>query len=260
MNSVVNRLRPLIMSIVMGGIREGHDIDVIRKIKMINIVSLVGIINLIPLGYLAFTKNNPWLGFFDFILALVLSFNQIYLRKTGNYKWSVYSGVGFTGALFFYLFYTEGIDQSGHLWFYSFPLFSFFLLGSKHGMIATFFLLGFSLFVLFLDDRSQSTTLYTIPFQIRFAASAMVVLIYAYFFESTRKVTQEKLTIKNAELEQKIVEEEALAKVLQQTSEIADSANRAKSEFLANMSHELRTPLNHIIGFTELVVDKNFES
>jgi signal transduction histidine kinase len=38
--------------------------------------------------------------------------------------------------------------------------------------------------------------------------------------------------------------------------ENAEAANRAKSEFLANMSHELRTPLNHIIGFTELIVDK----
>jgi signal transduction histidine kinase len=38
----------------------------------------------------------------------------------------------------------------------------------------------------------------------------------------------------------------------------AKIANKAKSEFLANMSHELRTPLNHIIGFTELVVDKKF--
>lgn len=37
----------------------------------------------------------------------------------------------------------------------------------------------------------------------------------------------------------------------------ARESDRMKSEFLANMSHELRTPLNHIIGFTELVVDKN---
>jgi PAS domain S-box-containing protein len=36
----------------------------------------------------------------------------------------------------------------------------------------------------------------------------------------------------------------------------AEAANRAKSDFLANMSHELRTPLNHILGFTELVVDR----
>jgi signal transduction histidine kinase len=40
--------------------------------------------------------------------------------------------------------------------------------------------------------------------------------------------------------------------------EAAEEASRAKSEFLANMSHELRTPLNHIIGFTELIVDKTF--
>ena len=38
----------------------------------------------------------------------------------------------------------------------------------------------------------------------------------------------------------------------------AESANQAKSAFLANMSHELRTPLNHIMGFTGLVLDKNF--
>lgn len=41
-------------------------------------------------------------------------------------------------------------------------------------------------------------------------------------------------------------------------AEQANAANTSKSDFLANMSHELRTPLNHIIGFIELVVDKNF--
>lgn len=45
---------------------------------------------------------------------------------------------------------------------------------------------------------------------------------------------------------------------LKNARDAAESASKAKSEFLANMSHELRTPLNHIIGFTELVVDKNF--
>jgi signal transduction histidine kinase len=39
---------------------------------------------------------------------------------------------------------------------------------------------------------------------------------------------------------------------------LAEEANHAKSEFLANMSHELRTPLHHIIGFTELIANRQF--
>ena len=45
---------------------------------------------------------------------------------------------------------------------------------------------------------------------------------------------------------------------LSRSQQFAEKANLAKSEFLANMSHELRTPLNHIIGFTEVVLDKSF--
>ena len=55
---------------------------------------------------------------------------------------------------------------------------------------------------------------------------------------------------------QQVVETTAAKERLEKES--AEDANRAKSEFLANMSHELRTPLNHILGFTELILDKNF--
>ena len=60
------------------------------------------------------------------------------------------------------------------------------------------------------------------------------------------------------ELDDLISEKMRTGEELKQAKERAESANLAKSEFLANMSHELRTPLNHIIGFTELVVDKTF--
>jgi two-component system, cell cycle sensor histidine kinase PleC len=40
---------------------------------------------------------------------------------------------------------------------------------------------------------------------------------------------------------------------LTESTERAETANRAKSQFLANMSHELRTPLNAIIGFSEML-------
>ena len=71
------------------------------------------------------------------------------------------------------------------------------------------------------------------------------------------KNEQTEIALKKANdnLEQKVKERTA---ELLRAKEVAVLANTAKSEFLANMSHELRTPLNHIIGFTDLVLEKNF--
>jgi PAS domain S-box-containing protein len=54
------------------------------------------------------------------------------------------------------------------------------------------------------------------------------------------------------------ISERKRADMLYQANIAAEAANAAKSQFLSRMSHELRTPLNHIMGFTELILDKSF--
>ncbi len=55
-----------------------------------------------------------------------------------------------------------------------------------------------------------------------------------------------------------ITERKKAEKALIEAKCLAEESNRVKSEFIANMSHELRTPLNSVIGFSQILIDKEY--
>ncbi len=69
---------------------------------------------------------------------------------------------------------------------------------------------------------------------------------------------KKKIEAQNVKLAEEVIARKKMTHALSKAKHDAEAANIAKSEFLASMSHELRTPLNHIIGFSEILVDKHF--
>ncbi|VVS93020.1 ATP-binding protein [Desulfoluna spongiiphila] len=79
--------------------------------------------------------------------------------------------------------------------------------------------------------------------------------LYAHLEKEVAERTGE-LEGANRLLQTEIKEKEAMGKALHKAKEDAEEANRYKSLFVANMSHEIRTPLNAILGYAQILQQK----
>ncbi|HUV59245.1 MAG TPA: PAS domain S-box protein, partial [Desulfatiglandales bacterium] len=200
MKTSESQFKQLMNNIFTSGMYEDYDIEIMRKVIMINIMTIIALIILIPLGIVDLIKGSFTIGFFVLIVAAVLIFNQFHLRKSGNYMYTIYCGISIGAAYFFHALVTGGVNNTGYLWYFTFPLFTLFLLGPKRGSITTLLLLLPSILFLSIDNISPFFTTYTIDFKIRFMVSFLVVFGYSYLFEILREKAQLKLSLRNAEL------------------------------------------------------------
>ncbi len=237
-------LKRLLMSLFTGNLSREVDIGYRRRVILLNMVCLVGIVILVPMAVIAFVQQDRVLGTTDLVMAGLLIFNIIYLRRTGYYRVFIFLSVVLAMIFFVYLFFSGGVNNSAFVWYYTFPLFALFLLGTFSGSLLTFILFLSAIIFFVVNPDKPYLAHYPLDLKLRFIPSFISVYLFAYVFEYLRQETEKEL--------------ESSRNHLSKEKDRAEIANQAKSEFLANMSHELRTPLNHIIGFTELIVDRTF--
>jgi len=229
-----------IYGFVLGGVTDRRDAEMRRRFGMINVISAIGILNMVPLGVMAWLQGNPILGVIDHAVAAILVANLLYLRSSGRYLIAAGTGILVVAGLFLYLLVTGGVNGTGHLWFYTFPLIASFLLGSRAGAISsTAMLLLGALPLTALAGRTSWVHAYDGEFVIRFLLSYLVVLAYSYFFERFREEAHRALEERNDELA------EARGQLKEKVEERTAELHRANAE-LRNTQARFATVLDSI--------------
>ena len=188
-----DRFQTFLRSIFLTDAHDKADSELVRKVILMHGISIVGIIFLIFLGTVAVMQNAFLLASLDFLTALLLIIILIILRYTGEYVLCCHAGVLICYFLYLYLFISGGVNGTAFMWYYTFPLFSLFLLGSRNGIAFTVALFIPAVCFLIHDLTSSSTPVYSVDLAIRFIPSFLTVVLFSYMYERSRVNAMRKL-------------------------------------------------------------------
>jgi PAS domain S-box-containing protein len=213
---MIEKLKQIVWNTASSDLPPNHDIEVLRKVVLLNLVLVLGSVFLVLLGSVAFIQGDYVLSILDFGVFLFLIWLFRYLKKTK--KQDIVGMIGAVGIGSFYLFLIAygGIDETAYVWAFTYPLIALFLLGTRLGTLMSFLLLGLVGCLFVLSYRMDVLASYSFSLMIRFFAAYISIFLISYIMEKVRVIVQERLSAKNLELEW------ALGEVRQKTSQLAE--------------------------------------
>lgn len=183
----VKRLKGLFGRIAGSGLPESADIEVQRKVFLVNLFCTVGFLCLLLSGINSLLINHPTLAAVTLGNAGITLANFLFLRYTGNYRRSGDVVVLVMCTVFVYLICSGGVDRTGPLWCYAAVPLILFMYGSAKGLPMIGALALFSAAVMLIPDMPLRFVDYGSTFSVRFLASFAVVVSMSSLYEYARE-------------------------------------------------------------------------
>ncbi len=218
----------------------------LRRVALLVGLSLVGIIFLLMFSIIAFVESNITRGIFDATTAIILSLNLFDTKRRNQIKSNINIGIAIIAVLYIYLFVSGGKNNTAYVWYYTYPLISCYLLGSRNGAISSGSMLLPVLAFVFINPVHQFFAHYSSTFILRFVAAYFVVAVFSYLFERTREINQLELKNINQSLESLVTNRTSA--LLTANEQLREEVKKRKQALHSmRLSHKiLRTVLDSI--------------
>ena len=167
--------------------------EIQRKLIMYYVMNMTGLLVLLILGTVSFLEGDAWLGLIDGFFSLILLALLHFIGKVENKGGIIEITLILLFLFFFYLFISGSARGHTFVWYYSFPIFSMFLLGVKKGLFYSLSLILLSVLPLAAGLPFSFLPVYPAGFLIRFLISYILATFLIFLYERAREETQNLL-------------------------------------------------------------------
>lgn len=214
-------MRKFISNILSGGFRLNPDLLTTKRIYFINGISLLNILVVLFLFPINLNKGYYTLISVEAVELIVIALNILYFRKTRNYETA---STVITASLIFillsiYILRTNGMTQEGAIIWLNMLLPVLFFIKGKQGGIK--WNLIFIALIVLNGVCTKIGIIHTITFDLtllQVILGLVIMNILTYTYENYRDEYAEKIEMYHAELEQKVLNEQANVQLLEKLS------------------------------------------
>lgn len=236
--------RELIHNILTSGINENNP-DIVLKIRFINVLTIIGVFGLFIYGISYLRQGNLFIGIFEIVMGVVGILNFVGLRVYKRVELASIISIVISGTILLILLIDGGIETTGAFWIGLFPILSYYLRGTRSGLIWNSVLLSLiGILVIFQEidilklPYSNAILVQLILFLIFLSA---LIFLYEYMNEKfvwlyKSKTFELKTILKTVEIE--LQKREAAEKKLREQNDSLEDTKIATLNILEDLEEE----------------------